>query len=419
MTATATPAATVEHALAAAPGMMTVPQLRTKTGLDEKTVRAELRRLAGLGQIEHIPGRGRYDGRYGLTTTAGAQREKPQPEVGKNTGSRASVPSLHCAEGAAVRPDPAPQPAAQPAVAVAEDESGRRVTHNPYTGAPRDPRDIESDPMGLLIIDPRKLVKAASETAAPRTPGATEFSLLGVLADIRAAIGDPTGKIMLGELAEHIRGRVALLEAEPAALRTEIAKADRELDEVRDALADLIGGEIDPSDLSAAEIARAAALVIDRHDDELIEQAKSIIDLGAQLATATAHRDAWLELAGRYSCDTPDELAVLLADTFADRRNQIALVEDLHRENARLQSENIALKTLDDAMPGFGAAFDAQKRGAGYIMSAAKRNPQRIKSADKARAAALAAIRAGAQRAEVFALIPIGHARRGAEWRPA
>jgi hypothetical protein len=32
---------------------------------------------------------------------------------------------------------------------------------------------------------------------------------------------------------------------------------------------------------------------------------------------------------------------------------------------------------------------------------------------------ALSSIRAGAQRAEVFALVPVGHARRGVEWRSA
>ena len=45
--------------------------------------------------------------------------------------------------------------------------------------------------------------------------------------------------------------------------------------------------------------------------------------------------------------------------------------------------------------------------------------PRTLRDKDKARDAALSSIRAGAQRAEVFALVPIGHARRGAEWRSA
>ena len=56
---------------------------------------------------------------------------------------------------------------------------------------------------------------------------------------------------------------------------------------------------------------------------------------------------------------------------------------------------------------------------AGYLVRASKRKPRTILSEDKAREAAMSSIRAGAQRAEVFALVPIGHARRGAEWRSA
>ena len=49
----------------------------------------------------------------------------------------------------------------------------------------------------------------------------------------------------------------------------------------------------------------------------------------------------------------------------------------------------------------------------------AMRKPRTLLDKDKARDAALSSIRAGAQRAEVFALVPIGHAHRGAEWRSA
>ena len=56
---------------------------------------------------------------------------------------------------------------------------------------------------------------------------------------------------------------------------------------------------------------------------------------------------------------------------------------------------------------------------AGYLVRASKRKPRALQAADKAREAALGAIRAGAARAEVFALVPVGQARRGAEWRSA
>ena len=56
---------------------------------------------------------------------------------------------------------------------------------------------------------------------------------------------------------------------------------------------------------------------------------------------------------------------------------------------------------------------------AGYLVRASKRKPRTLQAEDKAREAAMSSIRAGAQRAEVYALVPIGCARRGAEWRPA
>lgn len=59
----------VEDILASSHALLTVNDLRRATGLDEPTVRAQLKALAQQGQIEHIPGRGRYDGKYGLLRT--------------------------------------------------------------------------------------------------------------------------------------------------------------------------------------------------------------------------------------------------------------------------------------------------------------------------------------------------------------
>ena len=355
MTATATPAATVEHALAAAPGMMTVPQLRTKTGLDEKTVRAELRRLAGLGQIEHIPGRGRYDGRYGLTTTGAAERENPQPEVGKNTGSRASVPTSHSAEGAAVRPEPAAQPAAQPAAAVAEDEPA---------------------PAGEIPppqYDPREVA-----FAAPRTPSDTEFSLLGVIADIRAAIGDPTGKIMLGELADAVRARVdgAQMAGDTVLdLQAMLGERQRTVENLTtmiatasELLAPWVPGGIDTSDMDLEELA-------------------------TQVVVATA--DMTLE----------QERA---ADAL---RNARALADKLQH---LLDSKTHECEALRHAAEGAG---DPQPI-TGYLVRPSGLPPVISLKASAAQAAALSYARRG-KRADVYGLVRIGGARVGAEWRPA
>ena len=209
-----------------------------------------------------------------------------------------------------------------------------------------------------------------------------EFTLLGLIADIRAAAGDPDGRLMQDELVQHIAGVV------------------KERDDLR---------------------ARIHAQ---------IEQWQT--DTGA--LAKKAHR--------------------LAAD-----------LKDMTRDRDLLKAENLALKTLDGSMPGFGAEHQEQRinslttdvintrnaltnaineadrlraelaterqarealqeqsgviQVAGYIVRAAKRKPRTILDQDKARDAALSAIRAGAQRAEVFAIVPIGAARRGAEWRDA
>ena len=42
------------------------------------------------------------------------------------------------------------------------------LTRNPYTGAERDPRDIESDPFGTLIIAPGEELKAGKPCGSYR-----------------------------------------------------------------------------------------------------------------------------------------------------------------------------------------------------------------------------------------------------------
>ena len=142
----------------------------------------------------------------------------------------------------------------------------------------------------------------------------------------------------------------------------------RELVQAAETLAPCVPGVIDTSDMELQEIAdRVVAGVSDltarleNKDEELLKQAAVIVDL----------------------------------------RNQL---ETLQREAMRGAS---LLSGID------------RYTAAGYLVRASKRKPRTLLDKDKARDAALSSIRSGAQRAEVFALVPIGHARRGVEWRPA
>lgn len=86
-------------------------------------------------------------------------------------------------------------------------------------------------------------------------------------------------------------------------------------------------------------------------------------------------------------------------------------VDDMLNQIESMQREAMRSASLLSGVDRYTAA--------GYLVRASKRKPRTLLDKDKARDAALSSIRAGAQRAEVFALVPIGHARRGAEWRPA
>lgn len=90
---------------------------------------------------------------------------------------------------------------------------------------------------------------------------------------------------------------------------------------------------------------------------------------------------------------------------------QAAVVVNLRSSIETMQREAMRGDSLVSGQDRYTAA--------GYMVRASKRKPRTLLDKDKARDAALSSIRAGAQRAEVFALVPIGHARRGAEWRPS
>jgi hypothetical protein len=60
-----------------------------------------------------------------------------------------------------------------------------------------------------------------------------------------------------------------------------------------------------------------------------------------------------------------------------------------------------------------------EPKSTAYLVKASKRKPRITRDKDAACAAALAAARKGSTRAEVFALIPVGAAKPGAEWNAA
>lgn len=138
------------------------------------------------------------------------------------------------------------------------------------------------------------------------------------------------------------------------------------------------------------------------------------LDDGADLQTAAA------ALTGAYQM----ALAELHACTgkIADLQHKVSMQDaELFKQAGVVVDLRTQLETLQrEAMRG-ASCLSGQDRytAAGYLVRASKRKPRTLLDKDKARDAALSSIRAGAQRAEVFALVPIGQARRGVEWRSA
>jgi predicted nucleic acid-binding Zn-ribbon protein len=200
-------------------------------------VTAELNKLRTDAIVECEKKKGKNELWYWLAAKTSGDS---QPAVEQNTGSSAADDSnAPPAAGAAVQPEPAPEAAAP----------------------------LSADPVAVdEIPQPQYDPRSVSFSAAARAEAAQDenYSLLGVLADIRAAVGDGEGKIMLGELGEHIRGRITLLEAEAGALRKEISKADRELDKIRDALLPHVFFGLDDDAPGAVFCAKRAAELLQR-----------------------------------------------------------------------------------------------------------------------------------------------------------
>ena len=160
-----------------------------------------------------------------------------------------------------------------------------------------------------------------------------DSTLLGVIADIRTAVGDTEGRVMLGDLAGHIEAMLGTLVSKTADLQIQVEEQE----------------------------SRNGSLVTDVSNTR----------------NALAH-----------------------AINESDRLRNELIIERQAREEL-LEQDGV----------------DVKDAAVGYLIRVTKRKPRYVTQPERARDAALAAVRAGAGRAEVLAVVPVGVARRGAEWR--
>lgn len=173
-------------------------------------------------------------------------------------------------------------------------------------------------------------------------------------------------------------------------------------------LTDALAGEKSNLTKEQEKVADLKTMLADRAKsfDEACDTIKRHADLKSELETAETAVVRWLDLAREYECKSIPELRVFIGE----------LVEWV--ESLRLaKSENVALKTLNGEMPGFGALHQALTKGP-FVVRTPSKPPRFTKKQTSAHTAAMSAARQHGF-AEVFALVPVGKAVRGAEWRAA
>lgn len=230
-----------------------------------------------------------------------------------------------------------------------------------------------------------------------------EFSLLNVIADIRAAIGDNEGRIMLSELAQAVEAKLETLENEQV-------KSNNEFEEIGyiigEYMPDPNGSKLIDSILTMETLIDAQQAYI--HSQQLIIDKLFLVkkNIEATLSPALPPLDGLHIGAETMAMDT----MAILANTQALAGKLQTLLDSSRHEceglRAQLQADS-ATTTLEQAAP------------AGYLLRVPTREHRVINKRASAEQAAVSAVNAGAPSAEVLALYPIGRASRRAQWRAA
>lgn len=268
---------------------------------------------------------------------------------------------------------------------------------------------IGADPKTTITSELPGLVKDYAENRI----GKETAALLGVLADIRKAIGDDTGRIMQGELAAHIA-------EERDNLLSDRRDFISHLCVVTPIAVELLDGYDD--DWSEAKAVQIMAQLIDAQHDHIQAQA-------AQIETLTNK----LEIAARLNAQQEQQIAELRARVEAQI---LAGHESASSANRLLTEVHQVLSTgwpvgveaptgrttvqLAQAMAkAFGELYVEHMAGhnltpdAYLVTRNDDRGVTRHKSPDAAQRKAKSVVRAGAKQATVYAITRVAKATRG------
>ena len=212
-----------------------------------------------------------------------------------------------------------------------------------------------------------------------------EFTLLVLIADIRSAAGDPDGRLMQDELVQHIAGVV------------------KERDDLRERL----DAQIKQWQSDTGELAKKARRLTADLDDMTRER-----DLlkAENLALKTLEGS----MPGFGAEHQEQRINSLTTDVINTRNALTNAINEADRLRAELATERQAREALQEAINVVDAEFVALPINAKeYVLKSPWR---KFKKQSTAKSAATAEARRG-KRTKVFALVPIGEAIPGAEWR--
>ena len=250
----------------------------------------------------------------------------------------------------------------------------------------------------------KELYRQGLIESEPRAGGTSFYRLIAdpkaIATDVAAEMAEPLDFATSPEVQYLAPEDYQMPPADPALLAMANRTLSEQLDEYRGQLAHIATTAADylpdPSNITTA---RAVEIM-----DMLIEAQREQIDaLSAKLLT----KDNELVLQARRAI----ELGVKI-----DEQDQSidSLTKDVINTRAAL---NKAINEADRLRRELTDAQEVTEAAVGYLVRAPKRKPRYIVKPERAREAALAAVRAGAGRADVLAVVPVGVARRGAEWQ--
>lgn len=342
-----------------------VKDLAAACGITGQAVENLVAPMISAGTVGKVRNDGERFHRFFDTSTAIAP---PQPEVGHNTGSDGSAVIVPDASTEAVAGQkPAAEPEATRAT-VAEDDCKPDFARDPELQylAPEDYEMPPPDPTMLASAN-RMLSERVQALETDRDELARKYA------------AKDHELLEQARLVVSLRDNLATTEQKRLATTSALTAAMQQLDAIREHIAPFPVG-IDPSSMTEVELAESAAAAI-RDGMERIFSSSADDGAAAELANAQALSTKLQTLLDSKSHEC-EALRTELANTRTEGKQAVDVLDTAH----------------------------------GYLVKAPKRKPRFLTQPEAARNAAMACTRNGSGRGDVYALVHVGTAKRGAEW---